>query len=41
MLQLHDSRYLVAREDNKIVGSVGFVVDEVGHTLKVLECSCR
>ena len=37
MLQLHDSRYLVAREDNKIVGSIGFVVDDVGHTLKVLE----
>lgn len=37
MLQLHDSRYLVARENNKIVGSVGFVIDDVGHTIKLLE----
>ncbi len=37
MLQLHESRYLVAREGNKIVGSIGFVVDDIGRTLKALE----
>lgn len=37
LLQSRNSRYLVAREDKKIVGAIGFTLDNVGRSIKVLE----
>jgi predicted N-acetyltransferase YhbS len=37
MLQSRNSSYLVAREDNKVVGAIGFSLDEIGRSIKVLE----
>jgi len=37
MLESRNSRYLVAREDDQIVGAVGFTLDYIGRSIKVLE----
>lgn len=37
MLESRNSRYLVAREDEQIVGAVGFSYDHIGRSIKVLE----
>lgn len=37
MLESRNSRYLVAREDDRIVGAVGFTFDNIGRSIKVLE----
>lgn len=37
LLQARNSFYLVARENGKIVGAIGFTLDRVGRSLKVLE----
>ncbi|HSH05874.1 MAG TPA: GNAT family N-acetyltransferase [Anaerolineae bacterium] len=37
MLQSHNSYYLVARENDKIVGAIGFTVDTIGRSIKVIE----
>ncbi len=37
LLQSRNSRYLVAREGNQIVGAIGFTLDEIGRSIKVLE----
>ncbi len=37
MLESRNSRYLVAREDGRIVGAIGFTLDKVGRSIKVLE----
>ncbi len=37
MLESRNSRYLVAREDGRIVGAIGFTLDEVGRSIKVVE----
>lgn len=37
MIESRNSRYLVAREDGKIVGAIGFTLDVVGRSIKVLE----
>lgn len=37
LLQSRNSRYLVAREDDRIVGAIGFTYDEIGRSIKVIE----
>lgn len=37
MLESRNSRYLVAREDDRIVGAIGFTLDTIGRSIKVLE----
>lgn len=37
MLESRNSRYLVAREDERIVGAVGFTLDSIGRSIKVVE----
>ncbi|MEM7331219.1 MAG: GNAT family N-acetyltransferase [Chloroflexota bacterium] len=37
MLESRNSRYLVAREDDDIVGAIGFSYDYIGRSIKVLE----
>lgn len=37
MIESRNSRYLVAREDGKIVGAIGFTFDPIGRSIKVLE----
>jgi GNAT superfamily N-acetyltransferase len=37
LLQTRNSYYLVARENNRIVGAIGFTVDYIGRSIKVLE----
>jgi GNAT superfamily N-acetyltransferase len=37
MLESRNSRYLVAKEDGRIVGAVGFTLDQVGRSIKVVE----
>ncbi len=37
MLESRNSRYLVAKEDGRIVGAIGFTLDETGHSIKVVE----
>ena len=37
LLESRNVRYLVAREDERIVGAIGFTVDPIGHSIKVLE----
>lgn len=37
MLESRNSRYLVAREDDQIVGAIGFSYDYIGRSIKVLE----
>ena len=37
LLESRNSRYLVAREDGRIVGAIGFIYDPVGRIIKVLE----
>ncbi|MCP5096142.1 MAG: GNAT family N-acetyltransferase [Chloroflexi bacterium] len=37
LLESRNSRYLVAREDDQIVGAVGFTFDHIGRSIKVLE----
>ncbi len=36
-LQSRNSRYLVAKQDGKIVGAIGFTLDDIGRSIKVLE----
>jgi GNAT superfamily N-acetyltransferase len=36
-LESRNSRYLVARQDGKIVGAIGFTLDDIGRSIKVLE----
>lgn len=37
MVQSKNSNYLVAREDGRIVGAIGFTKDNIGRSIKVLE----
>lgn len=37
MLEASNSRYLVARENDRIVGAIGFTLDTIGRSIKVLE----
>lgn len=37
LLQTRNSYYLVARENGRIVGAIGFTVDTIGRSIKVLE----
>jgi GNAT superfamily N-acetyltransferase len=37
LLESRNSRYLVAREDDQIVGAIGFTFDSIGRSIKVLE----
>ncbi|MCA9975921.1 MAG: GNAT family N-acetyltransferase [Anaerolineales bacterium] len=37
LLQVRNSRYLVARENGNIVGAIGYTLDQVGRSIKVLE----
>lgn len=37
LLQSRNSYYLVARENGRIVGAVGFTVDSIGRSIKILE----
>jgi GNAT superfamily N-acetyltransferase len=37
MIESRNSRYLVAREGDKVVGAIGFTLDKVGRSIKVLE----
>ncbi|GJM40755.1 MAG: hypothetical protein DHS20C20_10370 [Ardenticatenaceae bacterium] len=37
LLESRNVRYLVAREDERIVGAIGFTVDPIGHSIKILE----
>lgn len=37
MVQAKNSNYLVAREDGRIVGAIGFTKDNIGRSIKVLE----
>lgn len=37
MIESRNSRYLVAREEDKIVGAIGFTWDNIGRSIKVLE----
>jgi GNAT superfamily N-acetyltransferase/uncharacterized protein YneF (UPF0154 family) len=37
MLESRNSRYLVAREGERIVGAIGFTLDPIGRSIKVLE----
>jgi GNAT superfamily N-acetyltransferase len=37
LLQTRNSHYLVARENGRIVGAIGFTVDYIGRSIKVLE----
>lgn len=37
MLESRNSRYLVAREEDNIVGAIGFTFDDIGRSIKVLE----
>lgn len=37
LLESRNSRYLVAREDNQIVGAIGFTFDHIGRSIKVIE----
>lgn len=37
LLQSRNSHYLVARENGRIVGAIGFTVDYIGRSIKVLE----
>lgn len=37
MLESRNSRYLVARDGGKIVGAIGFGLDSIGRSIKVLE----
>lgn len=37
MLESRNSRYLVAREDDRIVGAIGFTFDHIGRSIKVVE----
>lgn len=37
MLESRNSRYLVAREDEQIVGAIGFTFDHIGRSIKVVE----
>ncbi len=37
LLQSRNSHYIVARENGKIVGAIGFTVDTIGRSIKVLE----
>ncbi|KAA3656845.1 MAG: GNAT family N-acetyltransferase [Chloroflexi bacterium] len=37
MLESRNSRYLVAREDDQIVGAIGFTLDYIGRSIKVVE----
>lgn len=36
-LESRNSRYLVARQEDKIVGAIGFTLDDIGRSIKVLE----
>lgn len=36
-LQAREAKYLVAKQDDHIVGAIGYVYDEVGQTIKVIE----
>ena len=36
-LESRNSRYLVARQEGKIVGAIGFTLDDIGRSIKVLE----
>lgn len=37
LLQARNSQYLVVRENGKVVGAIGFTVDHIGRSIKVLE----
>lgn len=37
LIQTRNSRYLVARESDNIVGAIGYTFDQVGRSIKVLE----
>ncbi|RMH00220.1 MAG: GNAT family N-acetyltransferase [Chloroflexi bacterium] len=37
LLEARNSRYLVAREGGKIVGAIGFTLDYIGRSIKVIE----
>jgi CRP/FNR family cyclic AMP-dependent transcriptional regulator len=37
LLQARNSQYLVVRENGKVVGAIGFTVDQIGRSIKVLE----
>jgi GNAT superfamily N-acetyltransferase len=37
LLESRNSRYLVARENDRIVGAIGFTLDPIGRSIKVLE----
>ena len=37
LLQSRNSRYLVAREGGQIVGAIGFTLDEIGRSIKIVE----
>lgn len=37
LLESRNVRYLVAREDDRIVGAIGFTLDQIGRSIKVLE----
>ncbi|MCP4423469.1 MAG: GNAT family N-acetyltransferase [Chloroflexi bacterium] len=37
MLESRNSRYLVAKEDGRIVGAIGFTLDKIGRSIKVVE----
>ena len=36
-LQAKEAQYLVARQDEIIVGAIGYVYDQVGKTIKIVE----
>lgn len=37
LLESRNSRYLVARQDDQIVGAIGFTFDHIGRSIKVIE----
>jgi GNAT superfamily N-acetyltransferase len=37
LLESRNVRYLVAREDERIVGAIGFTLDQIGRSIKILE----
>lgn len=37
LLQARNSQYLLVRENGKVVGAIGFTVDHIGRSIKVLE----
>lgn len=37
MLQSRNSNYLVARKDGRVVGAIGFTMDTIGRSIKVIE----